>query len=138
MGLRGVSEIPFKKSIPRRTAASFGLYAIGSAANGNLYLGYEGGLLVSTPHPAKRNRIFIRFPDAAAPVHGILAEDDGKVWFGCGEKLCLLDSGRVTVFDAAHGLEPDQWSVLLRDSQGNLWVRGLQRLSMRPVDRIDS
>ena len=107
------------------------------ASGGQLYLGNDHGLLVATgvsPGPPDGSAPeFVHQPGApAVPVTGIYAERDGSVWFGCGLQLCLLRDGRVWTLGKAEGLPPDRWNVMLRDRQGDFWVRGIQHLYVRP------
>jgi ligand-binding sensor domain-containing protein/DNA-binding NarL/FixJ family response regulator len=98
---------------------------------GDIYLGLDRGLLHS---PAVAGSMRPEFtPVAEAPaqaVNGIHTEADGKVWFNCGLKLCLLEQSHVQVFDEAAGLPPERWAAMLRDRAGTLWVRGPRHLSV--------
>ena len=107
------------------------------SAGGQLYLGNDHGLLVASGAlsgpPDGSAPKFVHPPGApAVPVTGIYAERDGSVWFGCGLQLCLLREGRVWRFGEAEGLPPDRWGAILRDRQGDLWVRGVQHLYVWP------
>jgi signal transduction histidine kinase/CheY-like chemotaxis protein/ligand-binding sensor domain-containing protein len=104
---------------------------MGSDQQGTLYLGSKDGLLVAKPQPAGLFRFHFADGVPKVPVQGIHVESDGTVWFGCGHNLCRLAEGRNEVFGRAQGLPEEHWSVIVRDHQGNLWVRGLERLYFR-------
>ncbi len=108
------------------------LFDVSSDRSGNLYLGSKMGLLVGEPTPAGEFKFHFADRVPRVPVQGVYVEPaDGAVWFGCGQDLCRLAEGRNEVFGRAQGLPVEHWSVIVRDHQGNLWVRGLQRLYFR-------
>jgi ligand-binding sensor domain-containing protein len=101
-------------------------------ARGRLYLGTVKGLLIG--EPAAGGVIRFHFADGVprVSISGIHLEPAGDVWFGCGKSLCHLASSGLETFGAREGLPEDQWSVILRDRLGMLWVRGLQHLYVCP------
>jgi signal transduction histidine kinase/ligand-binding sensor domain-containing protein/ActR/RegA family two-component response regulator len=110
------------------------LRSIDSSADGRLYIGFGGGLLEGTVDPSRNTVHFRPVSGAPAePVGSIHAEAGGKLWFGCGVRLCLLDGGRLRVFGEADGLPPERWAAMMRDAQGSLWVRGPQHLYVLPA-----
>ena len=59
--------------------------------------------------------------------------DQGAVWLQCGVTVCRLQNGALTLTGDQLGLPPDQWTGLLRDRQGTLWLRSPLRIaSLRP------
>jgi ligand-binding sensor domain-containing protein len=106
---------------------------LGSDGQGNLYVSSTLGLLVG--EPAAAGELKFHFVEGVPRVstHGVYVEPDGTVWFGCGQNLCRLAQGRNEVLGRAQGLPDEHWSVIVRDHEGNLWVRGLQRLYFRPA-----
>src|SRR5579863_9598840 len=109
------------------------LRSIESSADGKLYIGFGSGLLEGTMDPSRDTIHFQRVSAAPAESVGVIhAETGGQLWFGCGEKLCLLDAGRLRVFGKEDGLPPERWAAMMRDSQGSLWVRGPQHLYVLP------
>ena len=110
------------------------LRSLESSADGKLYLGFGSGLLEGTMDPSRDTIHFQRVSAAPAePVGVIHSEPGGQLWFGCGEKLCLLDGGRLRVFGKEDGLPAERWAAMMRDSQGSLWVRGPQHLYVLPA-----
>src|SRR5437773_6199980 len=73
-----------------------------------------------------------RFPFKACNV-----DSGGAVWFGCGRNLCRLAEGSNQVFGPRQGLPEEHWNAILFDHAGNLWVRGLQRLYVRPAGAME-
>jgi ligand-binding sensor domain-containing protein/ActR/RegA family two-component response regulator len=103
--------------------------AIAIDNRGGIYAGTDSGLLYSHEVSESGGRVFAPVPGSPAErVLAVFAESDGQVWFGCGSKLCLLQRGRVHVFDHAYGLPPTPWKAILRDHAGTLWLRSTERL----------
>jgi ligand-binding sensor domain-containing protein len=64
-------------------------------------------------------------------------DPEGAVWFGCGRNLCRLAEGVNQKLGPPQGLPEERWNAILFDHAGNLWVRGLQRLYVRPVGALE-
>ncbi|HTS68434.1 MAG TPA: response regulator, partial [Terriglobia bacterium] len=77
--------------------------------------------------------VFRRVPQAAgtgnSSTHGILLEKEG-VWYGCGDGLCRMNGGQITVFGEAEGLPKGKWMSIRRDGRGDLYVREARKLAM--------
>ncbi len=95
-------------------------------ARGRLFVGTTRGLLVATPKGGDFN--FARLTDD--PAYGIHIDPTGKVWFGCRNKLCTLESDQAREVDDA-GIPADRWDAILTDRQGNLWIRSVRRAMVR-------
>jgi signal transduction histidine kinase/DNA-binding response OmpR family regulator/ligand-binding sensor domain-containing protein len=106
-------------------------FDVGSDGKGNLYLGTKYGLLVGEPAPLGQFKFLFAAGAPKALTQGVRVEPDGSVWFGCGLNLCRLAEGRNEVLGRAQGLPEEHWTVIVHDHQGNLWVRGLERLYFR-------
>ena len=103
-----------------------------SDRQGSLYLGSKKGLLVGERGPEGEFKFHFADGVPKVSVQGVYVDPaDGAVWFGCGHNLCRLTQGRNEVFGQTQGLPEEHWSVIVRDQQGNLWVRGLDRLYFR-------
>jgi ligand-binding sensor domain-containing protein/ActR/RegA family two-component response regulator len=108
--------------------AAASLHSIDIGTDGRVYLGYENGVLSAIPAPG-RPADFRPIPGALAePTGGVLVERTGKLWFGCGQRLCLLESAKVRALGETSGLPPDRWQAIFRDRSGNLWIRSTHRL----------
>jgi ligand-binding sensor domain-containing protein/ActR/RegA family two-component response regulator len=109
------------------------LRALAIGANGGIYLGSDHGMAYASAAAGDTRPDFVPMTGIPAQsIGGILAETDGKVWFGCGERLCLLEQRRLRVFEESAGLPDDRWASLLRDRTGTLWVRGARHLYVLP------
>ena len=102
--------------------------------DGTLYLAYDRGLLIGRSPPGGSTPRFLRLAAApSGPAHGVLAEAEGSVWYGCGFHLCRLEHDRVRVSSEKDGVPKERWGALRRDRHGNLWARGAQHLVVLPA-----
>lgn len=70
---------------------------------------------------------------ATGAVHGIAADHDGNIWYGCGNDLCRIDHDRPLHLGAALHLPAIAWPHLLFDGGGHLWLRnGTQIVEVDP------
>ena len=102
-----------------------GSQMIADAVGGGVLIATEAGIrevsrraddsFSTRPHP---------LPDALAgkPIHGILRHGS-SLWFGCGQSLCLEESGRISVFGKEQGLPEDSWDAIQISADGSVWVR---------------
>ncbi|KAA6461016.1 diguanylate cyclase [Acidobacteria bacterium AB60] len=99
---------------------------IQSDGRGHTYLTTDAGLYVMEMAPGQSAPSFRRvYPQEGAPeepVSGVFVEDKA-VWFGCGVRLCALQSDGLRVFDEKDGLPGVPLAAVVRDGAGNLWVR---------------
>ena len=99
---------------------------IQSDGRGHTYLASDSGLFVL--EIAKNSEAFsVRrvYPGKGTPeeaTSGVHVDGD-SVWFGCGVRLCDLQSDEVKVFDEKNGLPGVPLAAVLKDGEGNLWVR---------------
>lgn len=102
-------------------------------AHGRLWVATTGGLLVGTPRGG--GYTFTRLPNpeevSEAGAYGVHIDPAGTVWFGCGNKLCTLNSARAQEVSGETGLPDDRWDAILTDKRGNLWIRSIQRAMVR-------
>jgi signal transduction histidine kinase/CheY-like chemotaxis protein len=68
---------------------------------------------------------------AGNPIHGI-ARNGSQLWFGCGQKLCVEEQGRVSIFGPAQGLPDDAWDAISITPDGSVWTRSQSRLYRKP------
>ena len=115
-----------------RAGPGNGAHAIASDARGNLYVGTNLGLLVAPPAGPRGKREFHLHAVADSgngkqQVYGIAVESSGRVWYGCGVGICLLEGEHarpLTGFDVSR----ESWRGFLLDGQGSLWVRSYTSL----------
>ena len=96
-------------------ATSDGLY-IGELRN----QGYRFHLRANPPQIADRS------------VYSVHIDPVSVVWFGCGDRLCRLGTKGIEVFGREAGVLRDQWGAILTDHEGNLWIRSVRQLLIRP------
>jgi ligand-binding sensor domain-containing protein len=113
------------------------LFDMDSDRGGHLYVSSSKGLLLG--EQGLGGALTFRFAGGAPkiPVQGVHVDPEGAVWFGCGQNLCrLAEEGWNQVFGPRQGLPKERWNAVLFDHEGNLWVRGLQRLYVRPAGAL--
>ena len=109
-------------------------HTLDSTPDGTLYLGYDRGLLMGvTPRDGTVPRFSLVPGVPRDPVNGILVESNGAVWFSSGLRLCLLEHGKLRVFDESDGVPRERWGAIQRDRRGDLWIRGPQHMSVLPA-----
>jgi PAS domain S-box-containing protein len=55
-------------------------------------------------------------------MHGIVRQGT-RLWFGCGERLCLEEAAHVSVFGPGEGLPEDSWDGIRISPDGSVWAR---------------
>ncbi|MDE1145605.1 MAG: diguanylate cyclase [Azospirillaceae bacterium] len=61
-------------------------------------------------------------------VFGVGEQGGGDLWLGCGQGLCTLRQGRLTVWGPEQGVPADRWGNVMRDVDGTVWARGEHQL----------
>ena len=99
---------------------------IASDGKGHTFLGTESGLVELEFATSRAEFAEHDFPQAAGTsgpgVDGVLVDGD-VVWYGCGKELCRMDRAGTRVFGEESGLSNYRLMVVLKDREGNLWVR---------------
>jgi diguanylate cyclase (GGDEF)-like protein len=67
-------------------------------------------------------------PELATVQNSVIDVGDGRLWFGCGLRLCSLDGQKLVVYGPAQGVPEGEYGSLLQDKSGNIWARSLERL----------
>ena len=60
----------------------------------------------------------------------LYVEAQGRLWLGCGSRICSVDHGKVSFWGEAQGVPEDGWHTWALDAQQHLWVRGLKHMLM--------
>ena len=60
----------------------------------------------------------------------LYADVQGRLWLGCGTRICRADHGQVSSWGPAEGAPEDEWHAWAVDAQQHLWVRGLKHVLM--------
>jgi diguanylate cyclase (GGDEF)-like protein len=63
-----------------------------------------------------------------ASVQSAVDVGGGRLWFGCGLRLCNLDGQKLTIYGTAEGVPEGEYVSLLQDRRGGIWARSLDRL----------
>jgi hypothetical protein len=64
-------------------------------------------------------------------MHGI-ARNGSQLWFGCGSRLSVEESGRVSTFGPAESLPAGNWDAIGIASNGSVWTRSPGSLYRKP------
>ena len=114
--------VPFNGSMATTTRRQ-GL----AADNGeNVYLATAGGLLV------RRHRapdVLLRPSGADPAVYSVYQDPKGKLWAGCGNRLCTVENQSLAVVPG--DLPADRWHCFRNDRNGNLWMLGDRSIRVR-------
>ena len=70
----------------------------------------------------------LRSTPALAHLNSLYTDATGRIWLGCGVRICGVDHGRVSSWGEADGTSEDQWLTWTLDAQQRLWVRGLKHV----------
>ena len=67
---------------------------------------------------------------AGKRMHGIESQGD-RIWFGCGQQLCMEQAGRISVFGTEQGLPEEAWDGIRIALDGTVWVRSPKSIYRR-------
>jgi signal transduction histidine kinase/ligand-binding sensor domain-containing protein len=115
-----------------------GRSAIASDQAGRLLVSSSAGLLIGTSWGSSYHFVTgPAIPGDDPAVHGIHTAPNGVVWYGCGRRICRLESNQnasnqVTALGEEYGIPPDRWDAIITDKEGTLWIRSSTRLLRRP------
>jgi signal transduction histidine kinase/ligand-binding sensor domain-containing protein/CheY-like chemotaxis protein len=107
-----------------------GREGIASDPQGRLYLATDRGLLAGT---SKGNRVDFTPVDSgefAGEAVSVYLDRSGRLWFGCGLDLCILENGSARATGREMGLPRERWDAILENADGTLWVRSGKSLYM--------
>ena len=65
------------------------------------------------------------------PARGIV-RSGSQLWFGCGQRLCMEEGGRVSIFGPPEGLPDDSWDSIGITPDGSVWARSPSKLYRKP------
>ncbi|HTY93204.1 MAG TPA: diguanylate cyclase [Steroidobacteraceae bacterium] len=80
-----------------------------------------------TTHPLFSAERIAAHPELAS-VEGVIDAGAGRLWFGCGLKLCGLAGQTLTVYGSDQGVPESQYRSVLQDRSGAIWARSLERV----------
>jgi signal transduction histidine kinase/DNA-binding NarL/FixJ family response regulator len=99
-------------------------------AQGHIVVASPSGLYQVVPNGAGSfsTRPYLLEPALAGmPMRGI-ARNGSQLWFGCGQRLCVEEQGRVSMFGPMEGLPNDAWDAIGITPDGSVWTRSPSRL----------
>ncbi|MBZ5672768.1 MAG: response regulator [Acidobacteriia bacterium] len=123
---------------PGAARAVVGRESIAADSQGRLYVATDRGLLAGT---SKGNVLtFTPVNPADGETASVYVDRSGRLWYGCGLDLCILENGSARAAGREMGLPQERWDAILEDPNGALWVRSENSLYMRPrgSDRFES
>ncbi len=113
--------------------------SLSAGSDGKLFAATQlGPLVISSNSDGSLQCVPLLRPEISKPLvpngaKAIIANPDGSVLFGCGEGLCQFsNSGELIKWGPKNGLPKDRWATFLRDSRGQLWVRGTAHIVVLP------
>jgi len=62
-------------------------------------------------------------------IYSVYRDTSNRIWAGCGNRLCTIDHGKLTVVPSE--LPPDHWRCVRNDRFGNLWILGEKSIWVR-------
>jgi diguanylate cyclase (GGDEF)-like protein len=99
---------------------------IQSDGRGHTYLAADSGLIEIASAPGRDGfamRLIPRAPGSSGPEATSVLADGATVWYGCGRALCRMDGSLTRVYGPESGLPESPLAAILKDGDGNLWVR---------------
>jgi diguanylate cyclase (GGDEF)-like protein len=99
---------------------------IASDGKGHTFLATDSGLMELHSEPGQDGfavRSFPQAPGTSGPGASSVFVDGDTLWYGCGQQLCRLDPHGTKVFGRENGLPDRDLVDILKDHDGNLWVR---------------
>lgn len=125
IGLYHLSGNRFEKlSAPLKTIVW--QQGIASDGRGHTYLAADSGLLELYSEPGQDGfavRSFPRAPGTSGSGVSSVFVDGATVWYGCGNELCRMNTLGTTVYGRESGLPDRELVNILKDRDGNFWVR---------------
>jgi len=110
---------------------------IGTSSNGRVLLATRKGLAEVAPGVGGKGIRMSPLPQPSSvkgrSATSIFQESEHALWFGCAMSICRSDGAAVQILGEESGVPPDVWQFIVRDRNGNLWVRSRIRLIELPA-----
>src|SRR5689334_10163258 len=120
------------ETVPMQGARGIiGREGIVSDPQGRLYVVTDAGLLAGSSKPAGSKDATVQFTSVGSEAVSVYLDRSGKLWYGCGLDLCILENGTSRMAGREMGLPRERWDAILEDPEGNLWVRSSESLYSR-------
>ncbi len=106
------------------------------AANGDVYASAPGGLLLGRRVGRKESYAYhwarLSKEQSSRPIRQIAVDESSRAWFGCGDGLCIAQpDGQIDFLRDTLGIVPDEYSGILIDRQGAMYLRSGRRMLRR-------
>lgn len=79
------------------------------------------------PHPQYSAEEIARQPELGE-ISGLLAEQNGRLWLGCGAGICAAQGREIRLYGVGDGVPPELWQKFFVDRAHNLWARSERHL----------
>ncbi|HTR37037.1 MAG TPA: ATP-binding protein [Bryobacteraceae bacterium] len=106
------------------------------APDGRMLVGTSSGVYEATPSGNDGDfsaRPYRLGPDLDGQYIRSLFQHGAQLWIGCGDRLCVSESGRVSVYGPEQGLPEDRWDGIAVTRNGSVWVRSPNKLYRKPA-----
>ncbi len=130
--------VPLKLAQGATAEGIVGRQGIATDAQGQIFLATERGLMRGQSVKGTLRFEAISSPPSQkdAPVASVLVDDRGKVWFGCGTGLCVLEQGAAREVGMDAGLPAETWFAILGNVEGDIYVRSESSLYRRRAKNL--
>ena len=112
--------------------AVLGREAIASDPQGRLYVATDRGLLAGSSKGGSMQFTLVGSPGTSVETASVYLDQTGRLWYGCGLDLCILENGTSRRAGRELGLPEERWDAILQNPDGALWVRSEESLYIRP------
>ncbi|HUA17668.1 MAG TPA: ATP-binding protein [Bryobacteraceae bacterium] len=104
---------------------------LADGAGGRLLVAASSGVYEAGPFAPDRVYSLRPYRLGAAvdgkPAHSLL-QHGSELWIGCGDRVCVSESARVTVYGPEQGLPEDHWDGIAVTPDGSVWARSPNKL----------
>ena len=114
-----------------------GLQRIADGSDGRMLVGTASGLYEVAPAGNEGDFSARPYP-LGTPVDGKVVRSilrhGATLWAGCGDRLCVSKSGRISVYGPEEGLPEDRWDGIAVTQDGSVWARSPNKLYRMPAN----
>ncbi len=128
-GLARFNGVSFEKIELPRAYAIFGSGAI-DARGPRLYFATDRGLGIGQLAAGRWTFSLLNSanPQAMQPSTGAFAAPDGRVWYGCGHRICVYDGAAVRDLGPSRGVPDARWMSFSPTAAGEIAARAFDKL----------
>jgi signal transduction histidine kinase/ligand-binding sensor domain-containing protein/CheY-like chemotaxis protein len=109
--------------------------SVADAPGGGVLVSSNSGLVEVVPDGASGRLTARPYLPGAIPTRtrGLLLHG-AQLWFGCENRLCLEQDGRIHEFGEGQGLPSDSWDAIAVTPDGTVWARSTTKLYRKGAD----